>query len=140
MNAKDEPLFAGRSAEDVQGDFFLRLLPGAPRHGRYLIRTYGLNAAAGTVVLFQYDNRVIATAVFDRRERFDPPQGDYHGALYFDPASIRVFEPVGAEVLREVWPGEFTGFSRIKQSLSPAKYPAFERRLVDVELPQLSGS
>jgi hypothetical protein len=127
------------TAEEVQQQFFLTRLPSTAGGGRYSYRKYGLDAQAGTVVLFQYENRVIATAVFDRRERF-APQDAYHGALYFDRASIRVFEPVGAEVLREVWPGEFTGFSNVKQSLSPSAYPAFERRLVGVESPQVSGS
>jgi hypothetical protein len=135
----DPAEFDGRTAEEVQSQFFLTELPSAARGGQYNHRKSGLDAEAGTVVLFQYDNRVIASAVFERREWFDPPQGDYYGALYFDPASIRVFEPVGAEVLRDVWPGEFTGFGNVKQSLSPAAYPAFARRLVGVESPRPAG-
>jgi hypothetical protein len=136
--AKEE--FDKRTAEEVQSQYFLGELPSPDRDGRYYHHKRGLDAEAGTVVLFQYDNRVIASAVFLRRERFQHSADGYRGALYFDPMSIRVFKPVGTDVLREVWPGEFTGFNQVMQSLSPAAYPAFERRLAGVESPGVSVS
>jgi hypothetical protein len=137
MNAKDEPLLAGHSTEEVQRDFFLRLLPGEPRPGRYLFRTSGLDAAAGTVILFQYEGRVIASATLDRVERFDKPErGTYWGALYFDIDTIRVFDPMGAAQVRAAWPN-FKRFSQAKPSLDPKGYPAFERLRTGVEAPSL---
>jgi hypothetical protein len=132
-----QEVFAGPSAEDVQRNFFLRLLPGEPRRGRYLFRTTGLIAARGTVVLFQYESQVIASATLDRVERFKQPEhGTYWGALYFEIDSIRVFDPVGEERLRAIWP-KFRRFSQAKLSLDPMGYPEFERSLTGVEAPSV---
>lgn len=89
--------FKGRTAEEVQSQFFLTELPSR-EGGRYYYRTAGLEAEAGTIVLFQYDKRIIASAVFERSERFEQPDGLYHGALNFDIDSIRVFDPVGQDL------------------------------------------
>jgi hypothetical protein len=72
--------------------------------------------------------------VFEQRERFTHSDDGYRGRLRFCPISIRVFNPVGPEVLREFWP-KFSAFSNVKQSLNPAAYRAFERSLVDVRSP-----
>ncbi len=53
----DPSEFEGRTAEEVQTQYFLSELPSAVRDGKYYHREYGLDAEAGTVVLFQYDNR-----------------------------------------------------------------------------------
>jgi hypothetical protein len=129
--------FRGRSVEDVQTGFFLEELPFPPRNGRFRYPTSGLNAEPGTVVLFQYEGKIIASAVLDRNERFDQPEGGYRGALWFDVGSIRVFEPVGPDQVRAIWP-EFLNFGHVKQFLDPAYYPVFERQLVGVEAPRRS--
>src|SRR4051812_1205200 len=89
------PGFVGRGIEWVQREVFLRDLPRGG--GRFRYRASGLDARAGTVVLFQYRARVIASAVFLRDEkaerRGDAKKGGYGGALYVDVASIRTFEP-----------------------------------------------
>jgi hypothetical protein len=126
-----EKSFRGRTLEDVQAGFFLQELPFPPRNGRYRYPTGGLNAEPGTVVLFQYEGRIIASAIFDRNERFERPEGGYKGALWFDVTSIRTFEPVGPDKVRHIWP-EFRSFGHVKQFLNPAKYPAFVKQLVGV--------
>jgi hypothetical protein len=126
--------FEGRTAEEVQLQFFLTELPSR-EGGRYEYRTAGLDAEAGTIVLFQYDKRIIASAVFERRERFEQPEGPYHGALYFDIDSIRVFDPVGPDLLQHVWPEEFDGFGNAKLQLNAEAFPEFERRLTGIEVP-----
>jgi hypothetical protein len=138
MSAKEKS-FRGRSVEDVQTGFFLQELPAPPRNGRFRYPTSGLNAEPGTVVLFQYEGKIIASAIFERHERFARPENGYHGALWFDVKSIRTFEPVGPEAVRAIWP-EFRSFGHVKQYLNPAKYPAFEKQLVDVTAPEFSES
>jgi hypothetical protein len=133
-----ERSFRGRIVEDVQYGFFLKELPSPGRNGRYRYPTSGLRAAAGTVVLFQYEGKIIASAVFNRNERFEQPEGGYRGALWFDAKSIRVFQPVGPEVVRAIWP-EFRYFGHVKQYLDAANYPAFEKQLVGVVAPQESS-
>jgi hypothetical protein len=134
-----EKSFRGRTLEDVQTRFFLEELPLPPRNGRYRYPTAGLNAEPGTVVLFQYEGRIIASAIFERNERFEEPENGYNGALWFDVKSIRTFAPVGPDKIREIWP-EFRSFGHVKQFLNPAQYPAFERQLEGVASPEYSPS
>jgi hypothetical protein len=133
MDSKDEPDFAGLTPERVQQGYFLgKLLRPERPPGKYCYRKLGLKARSGTVVLFQFANKIIASATLDRVERFPVPDGPYEGALYFSPASIKVFDPVGLEVVRAIWP-KVTGFGRAKWSLDPKGYPAFEQRLTGIE-------
>jgi hypothetical protein len=118
--------FRGRSIEDVQAVYFLDKLPNGA--GRFPYRASGLNAPAGTVVLFQFRARVIASAVFGRDEKFEKPRGGHGGVLHFEPGSFEVFDPVDAAAMRRAWP-RFRGFGHVKQTLNPAMYPAFRRGL-----------
>ena len=124
--------FRGRSIEDVQRRLFLRDLPRCD--GRFRYPRAGLNAPAGTVVLFQFQARVIASAVFVRDEKFPRPRGGCAGAMHLDPGSIRTFDPVDVESMRKTWPS-FRAFGHVKQYLNPARYPMFKRRLKSVASP-----
>ncbi len=117
------------TVKEVQEQFFLEVLPS--REGCYYYRAAGLKAEPGTIVLFQCDNRIIASAAFERLER----RG---GKLYFDVSSIKVFDPVGPDLLREVWPEKFENFSQVKQSLNAKAFPKFERRLTGIRVPKLA--
>lgn len=118
--------FRGRSIADVQTRCFLRDLPAMK--GRYRCQSSGLKAEPGTVVLFQYHARIIASAVFLRDEKFERPIGGYGGVLHFDVGSFRTFEPLDVEAMRKVWP-RFRGFGHVKQRLNPTLYAVFQRRL-----------
>lgn len=117
--------FVGRSIAEVQRDCFLRDLPRAA--GRWRYRRAGLLADAGTIVLFQFQARVVALATFLRDERDD-------ATLVFEPKSIRVFDPVDAPGMRGAWP-TFRAFGHVKQRLNPMRYPDFRRRLKHVRQP-----
>jgi hypothetical protein len=124
--------FRGRSIEDVQARTFLRDLP--KRKGRFRYGSSGLNAEPGTIVLFQFKARIIASAVFLRDEKFDKPMAGCAGAMYFDPASFRTFDPLDVAAMRKIWPA-FRAFGHVKQFLNPTKYPIFKRRLQHVASP-----
>ena len=94
--------FRGRGIEYVQRACFLRELPAMK--GRYRYPSSGLNAEPGTIVLFQYRARIIASAIFLRDEKFERPIRGYGGAMYFDPRSFRTFDPLDVEAMRRVWP------------------------------------
>jgi hypothetical protein len=125
--------FRGRTIAQVQAGVFLRELPR--RKGRYRYRSAGLNAEAGTVVLFQFQARIIASAVFLRDEKFRQPIRGHGGALYFDVESFRTFDPLDAVAMRKVWPG-FRGLGHVKQFLNPTRYSMFKRRLKNVASPK----
>jgi hypothetical protein len=124
--------FRGRGIEDVQARLFLRDLPAC--QGRFRYPRAGLNADPGTVVLFQYRARIIASAVFLRDERFERPADGYAGAICVDVRTIRTFDPLDADAMRKVWPG-FRAFGHVKQFLNPTRYPMFKRRLKNVASP-----
>jgi hypothetical protein len=122
MNQRE---FDGKRARAVQRGFFSQKLQ--QRNGRFRFYERGLDAESGTVVLFQYDNAVIASATLVDMTKFIMPDDEgYSGYLDFDPATIRVFEPVGPDQMRQVWP-EFKEFSQVKQSLGVEQYQAFLR-------------
>jgi hypothetical protein len=135
----NEKSFRGRGVEDVQAGFFLEELALPPKSGRFRYPTTGLNAEPGTVVLFQYEAKIIASATFERSERYDQPQHGYRGAIWFDVKSIRTFDPVDVEAMRKIWP-EFRSFGHVKQHLDPAKYAKFQKRLLGVTAPDFSRS
>jgi HNH endonuclease len=123
-----------QTPQDVQRRYFLDQLPFG-QGGRYYYRDRGLDAEPGTVVLFQCDRTIIASAVFLHSQRFEKPvDGKYNGALDFDVGSIKVFEPIEAAGLKKVWP-TFDRFSHVKQALPPGMYQAFEQQLKGVETP-----
>ena len=126
--------FGGRSIEDVQTKLFLRELPR--KNGQWRYPRVGLNAVAGTLVLFQFQARIIASAVFVRDEKLKRPRGGYAGLLHFEPASFRTFDPVDAETMRKVWPA-FRAFGHVRQFLNPTRYGLFKRRLKNVASPEL---
>jgi len=89
----------------------------------------------GTLVLFQYRGFVLASAVFTGSKPFpQPDRKGYGGALHFDTGSIRVFDPVGGEIMKQIWP-KFRRFSQAKQFLDPERLGAFEANLKNVENP-----
>lgn len=130
----DDEWCRGRPVEDIQEGFFLGELPYPPRCGRYRYVRAGLRAAAGSVVLFQFGGRLIARARYDHIEPYPEPVDGYGGAMWFVPASVRVFDPVGPEAVRAVWPA-FKRFGQAKHALDPAGWPEFERMLTGVRGP-----
>jgi hypothetical protein len=127
--------FVGRSIAQVQRETFLGELPS--RKGRFRYPSMGLNAPPGTVVLFQFQARIIASAVFLRDEKFKRPVGGARGTLHFDAESIRTFDPLDIEAMRAVWPG-IRPFGHVKQLLNPVRHSKFRRRLRNIEGPGAS--
>jgi hypothetical protein len=138
MDSKEEPGFAGSTAEEVQQQYFLYELvrPTRPA-GRFCYHKLGLRADPGTVVLFQFAGRIIASAVLVDVIRYETPQpGGHAGEYHFDVHSIKVFDPVDATALGQVWP-QVKRLGQAKWSLDPERYGEFERLLTNVESPRL---
>jgi hypothetical protein len=121
--------------EWVQARWFLGQMLDPSHCGRYRHHVQGLDATPGAIVLFRFKNQIVATATFVRRERYPQPHEGYHGELWFDPCSVRIFEPVDLPTIQTVWPEAV--FSNAKSRLDPARYPAFLRLLRGVAAPVL---
>lgn len=121
--------FRGKSIAQVQADCFLRYLPKVG--GTFSYRSAGLCSPVGTVVLFQFQARIIASAVLLRDEKFNSPRAGRRGRLHFDASSIRTFEPLDLPAMRRIWPG-IRPFGHVKQVLNPTLYAKFRRGLKDV--------
>lgn len=119
------PGFRGKTIAQVQADCFGRDLPKAG--GTFAYRSAGLNSPAGTLVLFQFQARIIASAVLLKDEKFKSPRSGRRGRLHFDASSLRTFEPLDFAAMREIWPG-IRPFGHVKQVLNPGLYRKFRRR------------
>ena len=88
--------------EDVQNNYFLGDLINKSK-GKYYFKKYGMNAASGTLVLFQFDNRIIASATLLEIEKLSTPKdGQYYGVYIFDVNSVKVFQPIVADEINSL--------------------------------------
>ncbi|MBK5254303.1 MAG: HNH endonuclease [Peptostreptococcaceae bacterium] len=111
MSAEYE--FQNMSYEEIQVKFFLDELIHK-KNGYYNYRNSGINTAKGTLVLFQFENAIIASAELTKVEKYEKPlEGIYKGSYIFDTESIQVFEPITADELAEI-DKDFSFFSRVK--------------------------
>lgn len=118
MSAKFE--FPNMTYQEIQNKFFLNELVNK-KQGEYFFRTSGMTATKGTLVLFQIDNKIIASSNLIQVKKFNEPiEGIYKGAYYFDVNTIKVFEPISAKELSKI-DGNFTAFSQSKQKIDSSK-------------------
>ena len=120
--------FVGLSIEGVQRDYFLTSLR---KTGRFRYGRSGLRSPRGTAVLFQFKARVVAMSMLIGDERYAEKRDGFAGAMRFEPASVRVFAPWDAAMLRTVWRG-FGNFGHARFHLNPGNWPAFVAALRDV--------
>lgn len=134
MDQKDE--FEGLTIEEVQKDFFLNQLP--KREGEYRYKAKGLIAyKVTTLVLFQYDNHIIACADLDKIVKFEKIEEDiYRGAFYFNPNSIKVFAPMTNADINNIFKCT-KKFGQVKHSLDTSCTHVFMEKLISVKVPIL---
>lgn len=113
--------FLNMDYKEVQKQFFMDKLINEKK-GEYLFRSSGMSAAEGTLVLFQFDNKIIASGVLLSVGKFDDIKDKfYKGAYYFDVESIKVFEPISVDELSKI-DKTFKKFSHVKSKLDNSKY------------------
>lgn len=120
---KDEE-FGQMDINDVQLEFFIKDLPNRKDengYGKYCYKKQGLVIKEQpTLVLFQYSNKIIACADLTNVVKFEIPKGIYKGALYFEPTSIKIFNPIDNEEVNSIFHCSIK-FGQIKYKLD-AKY------------------
>jgi hypothetical protein len=125
MNRKQEfPQY--KNVSELQDSFFLTELPRRPS-GEYYFHHSGLSTPPGTIVLFQVDGTIIASAVLYKHERFKSPDEEgYEGCLYFETDTIATFDPVDESKVKKIWPN-VRRFTQVKWKLDPKGYSLFEK-------------
>ena len=109
--------FNNQSIEIVQQEFFMRDLKNRYDCLFYL-RTGGIYCAKNTLLLFQYDNRVIACAKLIKVIKYKKPyDGIYDESLSLDRNSIQVFDPIMPCELKII-DHEFKKFSQARQLIN----------------------
>lgn len=103
--------FVGKTIEEVQRDFFEGTLKEV--HGVYRCLNSGLNAEDGDLVLFQMDNQVISSAIFERNIPNHNPVDEYKRHLWFYAETIKSFNPITKNELKEYIP-ELKKLSEVK--------------------------
>ncbi len=102
--------------EAQQEEYFCDRLPNEMQ-GEYRCRTV-LNTPVGSTVLFQYRSHIVASATYRGSSPLRrPDRFGYTSAMFFDPASIRVFPGVDDSSMKRIWPRHFKCFSHAKQAL-----------------------
>lgn len=115
MSSKEE--FLDRSIEDVQNNYFLGDLINNQK-GMYYFRRTGMNASEGSLILFQFDNMIIASANLLSIKKFNKPvDGQYYGAYEFDVNSVKVFQPIIVGEINVI-DSRITSFSQAKQEIN----------------------
>ena len=116
-----------KSIELIQEEFFLKDLPTRyddNGSGKYCYKEKGILAEKNTPILFQYQNKIIAMALFETRVQYKPEQDGYHGAYYFKPETIEVFNPISEATLSNIF-NKNIKFSTIKYKLNKKFLPKF---------------
>ncbi len=115
--------FKDMKTSEVQR-FFINDLPtrgDTNGEGKYLYKKQGIKADEGsTLILFQFDNQIIACANLTKVTKFKEAEGNYNGALYFEPSSIRIFDPVDNKTINKIFHSSIQ-FGQTKHHL-PSEY------------------
>ena len=101
--------FEDKSIEELQ-EWFIEELKNV-RKGLYRYRTSGLKTSTGSLILFQYRSKIIASAIFLNSEHYKKPyiesKTKYNGFLEFDSDTITVFQPISNNEFNQICEYEF---------------------------------
>jgi hypothetical protein len=117
--------FNGQSIEKVQKEFFKEDLPNREPSGAFTFYTgMSVNQNEKTLVLFQYDNHIVALANLSEICIYEDIEEDgYKGEYIFK--DIQTVEPaVTISEFKKVW-NEVDKFSNLKRKLDTSKFPDF---------------
>lgn len=110
--------FEWHSVEFVQQDYFMNKLQYGNDY-KYYYSGKGLIADPGTLILFQYDNKIVASAQLKKNNKEPGISEGYahNGAFWLEPSTVFVFEPIELWELVKLDP-KIKRFSQSKQNLN----------------------
>lgn len=106
--------FYDAQTDIVQNEFFMKDLQFR-ESCRYHYKNSGINCEDGTLVLFQYDNKIIASAQVKEIEREQTEE--YKGAICFYRKTIQIFEPFSVDEITKI-DSNIRVFSQAKQRIN----------------------
>ncbi|WP_404318039.1 hypothetical protein [Malaciobacter canalis] len=128
---------------EVQSSFFLKELPKREDEngsGKYHYINQGLITEDNqTLVLFQYDNRIIACAKLVNIIKFLKPKNGYNGALYFEPSSIKTFDPIDNQQINNMFHNSIK-FGQTKHRLDTKYVKDFFAKIKNIKQAPLTTS
>lgn len=104
--------FEGYTIEEIQKEFFMRDII-EENSGEYHYRKSGMNIDGNALVLFQYLNTIVASAILEDVVEVDDEI--YKGKYIFDTHSIAIFENISSDELKEIF--DIKQLSQSKQIL-----------------------
>lgn len=129
MDKKNE--FPKKSYQYVQEEFFLKKVPERKKDNNralYCFKTFAFSKDTPlnneTLILFQFDAKIIAMAELEDIVNFASPQGVYNGYYIFNPNSICIFDPIDSISISKVFEKRIA-FSQVKHKLDPSKFDLF---------------
>ena len=121
--SKNDREFTGKSIGEVQ-EWFRSELPG--QNFQFKRK---MNAPKGTLVLFQFQGRLIAAALLKKTVSYDEVNESGYGGYYkFSKSSITTFEPMDIKDVQKIWNG-IKGFNQSHQSLDAEQFPELKQAL-----------
>ena len=125
----NEDIFIGKSIVEIQEEFFMDYLINEEKNW-YGFAKSGLNASEGDLLLFQFDNKVIASAILDSVIRYKK-ETEYgaNGAYVLKKGSIKVFKPIERDELKIYIPG-FEAFNQAKQQFKIEDITSLNERMM----------
>ena len=119
--------FDNETIEQVQQQYFLNDLI-YKQDCKYYYRKSGIKSRDGSLILFQYDNKIIASAQLRDVEKYEEIKegkyGEYSGEIAFYKETIQVFKPIEANELKNI-DRRFNKLSQTKQFLNTKKLKQF---------------
>ena len=123
--------------EEIQKNFFIKLLK-ENKEEVYKFKKIYLKTAANSLVLFQYDNQLIASAVYKGINIFEKDSKEfkdgYLGSYIFDKNSIKIFSPITNKEFQEIKKVKFS------QAMHKINYSKIEKveELINLKKEELS--
>jgi len=129
MSKKDE--FPNKSIKEVQEEYFRGTLITAD-NGSYNYRKNAMNCSAESMILFQFDGFVIASAKLLEIDRTPIIKNNiqYNGAYILDIKTIKIFEPITAKEITAI-SSEFRFFSQAQQQINFKKLRDIQKLIHD---------
>ena len=116
--------------KEIQDNFFMRDLK-LNKKGKFLIKKSQLKTSIGSLILFQYNKQLIASAIYNGTFEIDKNseeyKNDYKEYYLLSPESIEIFSPITEKEFQDI---KEIKFGKIKHKISYDKYEKIKNLII----------